>query len=82
MLTLLLVVNSCSWFSRKEITLTHSDFATKYYELPDDQGVIEYVVAGPIKLYEYVKVNEATNACEKKKTPELKQKCRKLFSEL
>ena len=58
-----------------------SDFAT-YYELPEDDTVVDYIVAGPVKLYEYVKVNEASNACQKKKNATLKEKCRKLFSEL
>jgi hypothetical protein len=81
MLTLLLVVNSCSWFSRKEPILT-GDFTAKYYELPEDQEVVDYIVAGPTKLYEYVKVNESTNACEKKATPDLKKKCYEQFLEI
>jgi hypothetical protein len=68
-------------FSKKEPILT-GDFSAKYYELPEDQEVVEYIIAGPTKLYEYVKVNESTNACEKKKTPELKKKCYEQFLEI
>jgi len=56
-----------------------SDFSAKYYELPEDPEVLDYIIAGPIKLYEYVKINESTNACEKKKTRALQQECFKLF---
>lgn len=78
MLMLILAVNSCSLFSKKEPILT-SDFPAKYYELPEDEEVVNWVANAPLKGYEYVKINEATNACERKKTKELREKCYQKF---
>ena len=61
-------MSSCSLFSQKEKILI-SDFPQKYYELPQDPEVVEWVANAPLKGYEYVKINESTNACEKKITP-------------
>jgi hypothetical protein len=56
-----------------------SDFPKKYYQLPDDPDVIEWVVNAPLRGYEYVKINEATNACELKESSDLKQECYQKF---
>lgn len=76
----MIVVSSCSLFLKKE-TILIGDFPDKYYEFPNDPQVVEYVIAGPSGLFQYIKVNESTNACEKKDTSELKKNCYKKILE-
>jgi len=70
----MIAVSSCSLFSKREKILI-GDFSEKYYEFPNNKQVIDYVVIGPPELFEYIKVNESTNACEKKDTKELTDQC-------
>lgn len=58
-----------------------SDFPDKYYEIPNDDKTVDYVVNGPVNLYQYVIINESTNACEKKINSELKENCYKKIEE-
>lgn len=76
----MIAVSSCSLFLKKE-TILIGDFTEKYYELPEDPEVVNYIIDGPQGLYQYIKVNESTNACEKKSSPELKKNCYKKILE-
>lgn len=55
---LILGVNSCSGFSKKEIV---SDFPEKYRELPKD--CLDWAATAPVCGWEFVIANEATNLC-------------------